>query len=86
MMIIFERFYLYSLLILMVLSALLIFKPIIFVFMVAGTLISYGGYWLIKHPAYGQLLARVLAECLGLMLMLAIFVSLMVLYGQLIRV
>lgn len=85
MMTLFDRFYLYGLLIFIAMTALLIVKPLLFVFMLMGLAMSYAVHHLIKHPDWGQLVARVLAECLGLMLMLALFVSLLILYGQLLN-
>ena len=66
-----------------VMLVLAILKPLLIVFMLSGLMISYVIHHAIKHPAWRQLLAQVAAECVGLLLMLALFVSLMVLYGQL---
>jgi len=66
-----------------VMTLILILKPVLIVFILLGLLISYTTHYAIKHPALSQLLARVLVECVGLLLMLALFVSLLVLYGQL---
>lgn len=69
-----------------VMGVLLVIKPLFILFMLLGVSTSYTVYYFIKHPTWGQLLVRVLAECLGLILMLSLFVSLLLIYGQLMGV
>jgi hypothetical protein len=82
MMTLFDRFYFYGALLLTATTVILMLKPMLLVFMLIGLAVTYMTHYAFKHPEWGHLLARVVAECLGLLLMLAFFVTLMVFYGQ----
>jgi hypothetical protein len=79
-----NRFYRTGLMIMATTLAILMLKPMLIVFILTGLLMSYVIHYIIKHPAWSHLVARVLAECVGLMLVLAFFVSLVVIYSHLI--
>lgn len=79
-MTLFDRLTVSTLLLLALMTVLLLFKPVWLIFMFIGLGISYGVHYLIQHPAWGRLTARVLAESVGLLLMLSFFVGVMLSY------